>query len=48
MPIPGFGQLTALAFLAAIDDPSRIHRSRDVWAISTTGEVFRTSIYDKA
>ena len=25
MTIPGVGQLTALAFVAAIDDPSRIH-----------------------
>jgi transposase len=32
MTIPGVGQLTALAFVAAIDDPSRIHRSRDVGA----------------
>jgi hypothetical protein len=32
MAIPGVGQLTALAFVAAIDDPSRIHRSRDVGA----------------
>jgi hypothetical protein len=30
--IPGVGQLTALAFVAAIDDPSRIRRSRDVGA----------------
>ena len=30
MTIPGVAQLTALAFVAAIDDPSRIHRSRDV------------------
>ena len=30
MTIPGVGQLTALAFVAAIDDPSRIRRSRDV------------------
>jgi transposase len=30
--IPGVGQLTALAFVAAIDDPLRIHRSRDVGA----------------
>ena len=29
---PGVGQLTALTFVAAIDDPSRIHRSRDVGA----------------
>jgi transposase len=27
MTIPGVGQLTALAFVAAIDDPSRIRRS---------------------
>jgi len=32
MAIPGVGQLTALAFVAAIDDPSRIRRSRDVGA----------------
>jgi hypothetical protein len=32
MTIPGVGQLTALAFAAAIDDPSRIRRSRDVGA----------------
>ena len=32
MTIPGVGQLTALAFVAAIDDPSPIHRSRDVGA----------------
>ena len=32
MGIPGVGQLTALAFVAAIDDPSRIRRSRDVGA----------------
>ena len=30
MTIPGVGQLTALAFVAAIDDPSRIRHSRDV------------------
>jgi transposase len=30
MTIPGVGQLTALAFVAAIDDPSRIRRSRDI------------------
>jgi transposase len=30
--IPGVGQLTALAFVAAIDDRSRIRRSRDVGA----------------
>ena len=30
MTIPGVGQLTALAFVAAIDDRSRIRRSRDV------------------
>ena len=32
MAIPGVGQLTALAFVAAIDDPSRIRRSQDVGA----------------
>jgi transposase len=32
MTVPGVGQLTALAFVAAIDDPSRIRRSRDVGA----------------
>ena len=32
MAIPGVGQLTALAFVAAIDDPSRIRRSRDIGA----------------
>ena len=32
MTIPGVGQLTALAFVAAIDDPSRIRQSRDVGA----------------
>src|SRR5208282_5936110 len=32
MTIPGVGQLTALAFVAAIDDPSRIRRSRDIAA----------------
>jgi hypothetical protein len=32
MIIPDVGQLTALAFVAAIDDPSRIRRSRDVGA----------------
>jgi transposase len=30
MTIPGVGQLTALAFTAAIDDPSRFRRSRDL------------------
>jgi transposase len=29
MTSPGVGQLTALAFVAAIDDASRIRRSRD-------------------
>ena len=33
MTIPGVGQLTALAFVAAVDDPSRIRRSRDIGAI---------------
>ena len=32
MMIPGVGQLTALAFTAAIDDPERFKRSRDVGA----------------
>lgn len=32
MTIPGVGQLTALAFAAAIDDPSRFRRSRDLGA----------------
>ena len=32
MTIPGVGQLTALAFTAAIDDPSRFRRSRDIGA----------------
>ena len=32
MTIPGVGQLTALAFVDAIDDPSRIRRSRDIGA----------------
>jgi transposase len=30
MTIPGVGQLTALAFVAAIDDPGRFRRSRDI------------------
>jgi len=30
MSIPGVGQLTALAFTAAVDDPSRFRRSRDI------------------
>jgi transposase len=32
MTIPGVGQLTALAFTAAIDDPGRSRRSRDIGA----------------
>jgi len=32
MTIPGVGQLTALAFTAAIDDPRRFRRSRDLGA----------------
>jgi len=32
MTIPGVGQLTALAFTAAIDDPGRFKRSRDIGA----------------
>src|SRR5713226_4538875 len=32
MCIPGVGQLTALAFTAAVDDPRRFRRSRDIGA----------------
>jgi transposase len=32
MDIPGVGQLTALAFTAAVDDPGRFRRSRDIGA----------------
>jgi hypothetical protein len=32
MTIPGVGQLTALAFVAAIDDPSPIRLSRNIGA----------------
>lgn len=32
MTIPGVGQLTALAFTAAVDDPERFPRSRDIGA----------------
>jgi transposase len=32
MTIPGVGQLTALAFTAAVDDPVRFRRSRDIGA----------------
>src|SRR5258708_7435368 len=32
MSIPGVGQLTALAFTAAVDDPGRFLRSRDIGA----------------
>ena len=32
MSIPGVGQLTALAFTAAIDDPERFRRSREIGA----------------
>jgi transposase len=32
MTIPGVGQLTALAFAAAVDDPTRFRRSRDLGA----------------
>jgi transposase len=32
MTIPGVGQLTALAFTAAIDEPARFNRSRDLGA----------------
>ena len=32
MSVPGVGQLTALAFTAAVDDPGRFRRSRDIGA----------------
>jgi transposase len=32
MTIPGVGHLTALAFTAAVDDPDRFRRSRDIGA----------------
>jgi transposase len=32
MTIPGVGHLTALAFTAAVDDPERFRRSRDLGA----------------
>src|SRR5437879_9497199 len=32
MTIPGVGHLTALAFAAAVDDPERFRRSRDLGA----------------
>jgi transposase len=32
MTIPGVGQLTALAFVAAIDEPERFRKSRDIGA----------------
>jgi len=32
MTIPGVGQLTALAFTEAVDDPARFRRSRDLGA----------------
>ena len=32
MSIPGVGQLTALAFTAAVDNPGRFRRSRDIGA----------------
>ena len=32
MTIPGVGQLTAIAFVAAVDDPARFRRSRDIGA----------------
>jgi hypothetical protein len=45
MTIPGVGQLTALAFVAAIDDPSRIRQSRDIAPIWAW---FQDGIYPKA
>ena len=32
MTVPGVGQLTAMAFAAAVDDPERFKRSRDLGA----------------
>ncbi len=32
MTIPGVGQMTALVFAAAVDDPERFRRSRDIGA----------------
>jgi len=32
MTVPGVGPLTALAFIAAIDDPARFRKSRDIGA----------------
>src|SRR4051794_571955 len=32
MTVPGVGQLTAMAFTAAVDDPERFRRSRDLGA----------------
>ena len=37
MTIPGVGQLTALAFTAAVDDPKRFRRSRDIGRLSRPG-----------
>ena len=37
MSIPGVGQLTALAFIAAVDDPGRFRRSRDIERLSGLG-----------
>jgi transposase len=32
MSIPGIGELTALAFVAAVDQPERFKKSRDIGA----------------
>ena len=55
MTIPGVGQLTALAFVAAVDDPSRIRRSRDICAYLglvprryQSGEVTTSAAYRNA
>src|SRR5262249_29165731 len=52
MSIPGVGQLTALAFTAAVDDPRRFRRSRDIdytGSISKCGDRrIRTLLYEAA
>ena len=56
MTVPGVGPLTALAFRATIDQPSRFRKSRDVGAhlglqggISRCGdELARTALYEAA
>ena len=55
MTIPGVGQLTALAFTAAVDDPDRFRRSRDLGAYlglvprrTQSGEIDYTGRISKA